>query len=64
MKKQKKEAGAHLYFQEIRDEDSIENTKRRHMLSLSGGHFKFFDRILTIRKIQEPRFVSKASRNH
>ena len=67
MKKQpgKEAAGNHVYFQELREESSVENSKRRHMLSLMGGNFKFFERILTIRKIQEPRFVSRAStRNH
>ena len=63
MKKQSRRetAGAHLCFQEFREEGSVENSKRRHMLSLTDGNFKFFERILTIRKIQEPRFVSKAS---
>ena len=61
MRKQprKEAAGAHLHFQDIREDDSVENSKRRHMLSLTGGNFQFFERILTIRKIQEPRFVAK-----
>ena len=67
MKKQpKKEATkACLSFHGLREEGCVENTKRRHMFSLMGGHVKFFERILSIRKIQDPRFVSKASaRNH
>ena len=48
-------------FQDLRGDVCVENSKRRHTLSPANGHFKFFEKLLTARKIQEPVFFSKAS---
>ena len=63
MKKQQKREGvdAHLCFQGLRGEESIENSKRRHMFSLVSGDLKFFERLLALKKSQDPTFISKSS---
>lgn len=56
-----KKAPKSLCLHGFRETISVENSKRRHMLSLMGGNFRFFERILSTRKIQDPKFVSKSS---
>ena len=65
MKKPRKEVlEAHVSYQSLQEEESIENSKRRHMMSLVSGDFKFFERLLTIRRVEEPTFISKSSARH
>ena len=65
MKKPRKEViEAHVSYQILQDEESIENSKRRHMMSLVSGDFKFFERLLTVRRVEEPTFISKSSARH
>ena len=40
-------------------ETSLENFKRRHALPAMPENSKFFDRILSVRKIQELVFITK-----
>ena len=43
---------------------NVENDKRRRSLSPIAGTFQFFDRILTIKKLQDFVFITKtAARN-
>ena len=56
-----KKAPRSLCLNDFRENMSVENSKRRHMLSLMGGNFKFFERILSTRKVQDPKFVSRSS---
>jgi hypothetical protein len=41
--------------------DSLENFKRRHALPAMPGDAKFFERILSVRKIQELVFITKTA---
>ena len=50
-----------VYFQNNHGDDSVENSKRRHMMSVIEGNAKFFERILSIKRIQEPVFDSRSS---
>ncbi len=63
VKKQgKKEAmEAHLGYAGFHGEESVENSKRRHMMSQASGDFKFFERILMMKRFQDPTFISKSS---
>ena len=42
-------------------ESSVENFKRRRALPAMPGSAKFFDRILSVRKIQELVFITKTA---
>ena len=42
-------------------ENSIENFKRRRALPAMPGDSKFFERILSVRKIQELVFITKTA---
>ena len=63
MKKQarKEVAEAHLNRQHSPIEDSVENSKRRYMMSMVSGDVKFFERILMMKRVQDPAFFSKSS---
>jgi len=65
MKKQprKEVTEAHMTYSSFHAEDSIENSKRRHMMSMISGDMKFFERLLTLKRVQEPAFFSKSARN-
>ena len=60
-KQQKREGMAHLCFQDLQGEESIENSKRRHMFSIMSGDLKFFERLLTPKRPQDLTFISKTS---
>ncbi len=63
MKKQpgKEAAGAHQGNHGFYGDESVENSKRRHMMSMISGDLKFFERILMAKHIQDPLFFSKSS---
>jgi len=44
--------------------DSLENFKRRRALPAMPGDLKFFERILSVRKVQELVFVPKTAAKH
>ncbi len=41
--------------------NSVENSKRRRALPAMPGDFKFFERILSVRKMQELVFITKTA---
>ena len=63
MKKQARREAAEtpVYQHLVREEGAVENSKRRHMMSLISGNIKFFERILTMKRLQDPTFISKSS---
>ncbi len=63
MKRQirKEVSEAYLGGHSFHDEESVENSKRRHMLSLMSGDIKFFEKILAFKRSQELTFIPKSS---
>ena len=44
--------------------DSVENFKRRRALPAMPSDSKFFERILSVRKVQELVFITKTAAKH
>ena len=63
MRKQSRKAiiEAHLNHQGSLIEDSVENSKRRYMMSMVSGDVKFFERILMMKRAEDLTFFSKSS---